>query len=251
MRNYLVRLAFDGQGFQGTQKQPGKNTLQDEMEGILGRLYGHPIAISCCSRLDRGVSALDFCFSFEAEGTFEPARLAFVLDRLTGDAIRIKSVKEMPLSFSAHHTPHGKTYGYFIDNGWNNPLADRFMYRLAKPVSVEALRTALAVFVGKHDFSSFAALTERGQRNQSFVSEITKIRAVAGHRGKTIKVTIEGWAFYKYQVRIMIGEALTVAYGKKTIEDLKSRLDHPNVDSYKLKAPANGLVLLKVKYRTR
>lgn len=248
-KSWLLRLAFDGTSFHGTQRQNnGQETIQGLVEQRLKEVVGHDVKVSCCSRLDAKVSALDYCMSFKLPKDIDIDHLFRFLNRSTPESVKFISVKEVSPAFDAHASPHMKVYRYGIDNGLEDPLLGRYLYRPWGKLDLALLGEALALFVGKHDFSSFAALDVKSDRSKSFVSTIADLKTVEKRSGKLIYVYIKGPSFFRYQVRFIIGAAVQVSLGKWTLESVRKRLDEPDLAAQKFKAPATGLLLYKTKY---
>lgn len=252
MANYLCRVGFDGLRFKGTQIQPaGTPTLQGTLEKLLSTIYDAPVKIRFSSRLDAGVSARDLCFSFRAEKELDLDRVVNFLNTQGTPALRIRSMRRVKDSFDARSAPHAKEYVYLLDLGVYDPVLDSRAWPIYKPLDRQLLARALSLFEGTHDFSSFASLEQRGVRDESFISNIERIRVSFPRRGKLAQITIRGWAFHRYQVRMMVGAAVRVALGRDSLETIEERLTHPDIDAAKLKAPAEGLTLSRTIYRGR
>jgi tRNA pseudouridine38-40 synthase len=52
-----LSIAYDGGGFSGWAAQPGRRTVQGELEGALGRILRVPVALTVAGRTDAGVHA--------------------------------------------------------------------------------------------------------------------------------------------------------------------------------------------------
>ena len=57
MRRVRITLGYDGTEFFGSQSQPGRRTVQDELERILHRLSPRAERTVFAGRTDRGVHA--------------------------------------------------------------------------------------------------------------------------------------------------------------------------------------------------
>ena len=69
MKNILLKIAYDGTGFSGWQRQPGSRTVCGEIERVLSSLTGEDIKLDGTSRTDAGVHALGQCASFRSDMT--------------------------------------------------------------------------------------------------------------------------------------------------------------------------------------
>ena len=247
--NLLVRTAFDGLAFHGTQIQPGGvDTFQGLMEKLLSKIYDQPIRIRCSSRLDAKVSARDFCFSFVAPDTIEPERLMNYLNTQTESSVRVRKIVRVSDGFDARGTPHCKEYLYTLDLGIYNPILDSHAWPIYKPLDRDLLIEALNRFVGTHDFRSFASSDSKNP-NEDFRSSIDFIKTSFSKGGKLCRILIRGWAFHRYQVRLMVGAAARIAMGKDPVEIIDRRLEDPDLDCVKVKAPPEGLLLWHTIYR--
>ena len=252
MGNYLLRVAFDGLGYHGTQRQKkGQRTVQGELEAALFRLTGHEVRIRCSSRLDSGVSATDFCISFKAELPYRKERLLELLNGQLGKSIHVKSIQRVRDEFDARGTPHRKRYRYLIDNGAFDPILDSHAWVIPAQLDLEKIQATMNIFLGKHSFASFASPDRQGKRDGDFTSEITETKAVTKAAGKLIYIYVSGHRFHRYQVRMMVGAAVQASLGKISLEEIERRLEQPDIDSSKYKAPAEGLTLVKTEYRGR
>ena len=58
MTRYLISFGYEGRNFFGSQKQPDKRTVQDELnKAICTLIKNNSTRIIMAGRLDRGVSA--------------------------------------------------------------------------------------------------------------------------------------------------------------------------------------------------
>ena len=83
MTSVRLDLAYHGAGFAGWAAQPGKRTVQGELEGALERILGGSTPLTVAGRTDAGVHAWAQVASFVAE-TEPPGELARALNSHTG-----------------------------------------------------------------------------------------------------------------------------------------------------------------------
>ena len=77
MRSFKLTVAYDGGDFSGWQSQPGKRTVQGELERALTQaLGGESIQAIACSRTDAGVHALGQIVSLDTATRLSAERLA-------------------------------------------------------------------------------------------------------------------------------------------------------------------------------
>lgn len=220
----LLRLAFDGARFHGSQRQPDRPTVDGHVLEALdsaGLLADDP-AFRAAGRTDRGVSALDHPVALDAV-----ADLDTVARALAG---RTKGIlpwagTQVPDGYDPRREAAARTYRYH----W--PLLD--------DLDTEAAAEAWRLFEGTHDVSQFARL-EAGRRPTRTIT-----RCESWQQGDRLVFQITGESFLWNQVRRMVGACLDVAEGGITLADVEAGLDGTRLPRQRL-APAEGLVLFRV-----
>lgn len=156
--NWKLTLAYDGTDYSGWQVQPGERTIQGELQEALQRVTGENPLPQGSGRTDAGVHALGQVASFWMLAPIPPENLKRALNRTLPEAIRILDAEIAPASFHARHSAVAKTYEYRI---FREPLCPPFLARYVLactwPLDFDALQAAARMFVGEHDFLSFAA----------------------------------------------------------------------------------------------
>src|SRR6185312_8834209 len=108
----------------------------------------------------------------------------------------------------------------------------------------KAMREAAALFVGKHDFKSFAA-------NRNYEMETT-VRTLARcdfkKSGPLLTFFIEGDGFLYKMCRGIVGTIVQIGLGKFPAGEIKVMLAQKDRRVAGMTAPAQGLVLWKVFY---
>jgi tRNA pseudouridine38-40 synthase len=195
LQTWKLALAYDGTGFSGWQVQPGETTIQGELQAALGRVTGERPLPQGSGRTDAGVHALGQVASFELAAPIPAENLQRALNRTLPAAIRVVEARKVRSGFHARHSAVAKTYEYRVfQEVLCPPLLARYVYACAWPMNLAALQEAARLFVGEHDFASFAAtepdLATRGVATRmGGVDEEAEGRAVdggeAGGEGET------------------------------------------------------------------
>lgn len=240
----LVRLAFFGRDFYGTQKQPHGETIQSLFEWMLSLCYQREVKVTICSRLDRYVNAYDYALTFIApDDRMSLDRLWYYFRRMIKKDITIYEVKEVDMSFHPRYDCDYKSYVYTIQNREvKNPLFNSIAFspnRVLDPLKIEE---ALSLFRGMHDFRYFS--TPEGDENT--VLELMKTELVT--KDGFLFLRFIGKSFLRYQVRFMVGATLRYEEGKITLDDISSMLDSMPVKWDKLKAEPYALTLERIHY---
>ena len=167
------------------------------------------------------------------------------LNALLPPMIRVLRCRYVSTDFHARLSAKGKIYRYRI---WSAPVLPPFEYRRAwhipHPLDLKILQKAARHFVGTHDFAAFAA--NRGKPEESTVRTINSVRV--RQNGSCVTIEFDGDGFLYKMVRLIVGSLVKCALGKTRIEDLIARLDSDRATPPRLAAPAEGLVLVSVRY---
>ena len=245
---FKLVIAYDGTAYQGWQVQRIGTGVQEKVEAVLARYFPSQPRVHSSSRTDTGVHALGMVAHFEvpkAELKMPVARLAIALNAFLPDDIRVLSAVRAPGKFHARFNATGKQYRYFV---WNhvamNPLLRGRAWHVPRKLDSAAMRAAAKLFVGKHDFKSFAAT--HNYEMESTVRTLT--RCDLKKSGMNLTVIIEGDGFLYKMCRGIVGTLVQVGYGKFPPEEIKVMLAKTDRTAAGMSAPAHGLVLWKVFY---
>lgn len=245
MRNFKLTLCYDGNRYDGWQRQGNsENTIQGKLEELLSRLLSQSVEVAGSGRTDAGVHALEQVCSFRAETEEDCASLLAAIRRYLPEDIGALSLEEAPPRFHARLSCREKTYVYRI---WNsdepNVFERRWMYAVPQTLDVEAMRRAAAFLTGEHDFAAFCA-----NRRMKKTTVRTLRRVEITRMGGEIRIALTADGFLYHMVRILVGTLLEVGEGKRAPEDMASVLASLDRMEAGPTAPAQGLTLWSVKY---
>jgi len=245
---FKLVIAYDGTNYEGWQVQKTGLGVQQRVEEALQKLFPSAGRIHGSSRTDTGVHALGMVAHFEIpKGEFRmPIRkLALAINSGLPEDIRVLSVSRARPKFHARFDAKGKQYRYFI---WNhtamNPLLRQQAWHVPLPLDFAAMRRAAKMFIGKHDFKSFAV--NRNYEMESTVRTVT--RCEFRRSGRLVTFIIEGDGFLYKMCRGIVGTIVQAGQGKFPPDDVKTMLDAKDRRLAGMTAPARGLVLWKVFY---
>jgi tRNA pseudouridine38-40 synthase len=125
-----------------------------------------------------------------------------------------------------------------------NPLLRHQAWHVPRALDLPAMRAATQLFLGKHDFRSFAGT--RGYEADSTVRTVT--RCDLRRSGPLLTFVIEGDGFLYKMCRGIVGTLVQVGQGKFPREDISRMLARKDRRAAGMTAPAHGLVLWKVRY---
>ncbi len=244
MTRYLIDFSYSGANFSGYQKQPGKRTVQDEIEKVLSSINNNnSVKLTSSGRTDALVNAIHQKAHFDLDKKIGAYKLNGALNSYLPDDIYINSVTKVDNLFHARYMVKSKTYEYLINTGDYNPLLRTHVYQYCKPLNIRKMKKAVKYFIGKHDFTTFVSAEDK---KEDKVREIYD--ASVDEKEGIIKITFKGSGFLKYQVRNMVGTLIKIGEEKVLPDIILSLLEKKDRKCAFLCAPAQGLTLTDVKY---
>jgi tRNA pseudouridine38-40 synthase len=220
-------------------------TVAGVIEAALARFHGAPVKITGAGRTDSGVHASGQVVSFSAERSFPVGRLALALNSLLPADCSVREAAEVDAGFSARFSARARTYVYAILNRpQRDALLGRYAHHVARPLDLEAMRSAAGHLIGEHDFRAFSAAGPEGDPDATVR---TVERLTIEPRGELIRVEIAADGFLHHMVRIVVGTLLECASGRRSPEEPATIL-RAGERSFGPTAPAHGLYLAGVRY---
>ncbi len=248
-RKFKFVIAYDGAAYEGWQVQKIGTGVQEKVEEALAKLFPSKPRVHSSSRTDTGVHAIGMVAHFEvpkANCRMTPRKLALAVNAHLPEDIRVMSAANARKDFHARFDARGKQYRYLVWNGpAMNPLLRRTAWHVPRKLDLKTMRAAAKLFVGKHDFQSFAA--NPGYKKESTVRTLT--RCDVRKSGNQFNFIIEGDGFLYKMCRGIVGTIVQVGLGKFPADEIKTMLMKADRRVAGMTAPAHGLVLWKVFYR--
>lgn len=245
---FKLVIAYDGANYEGWQAQKIGTGVQQIVEEALAKLFPGKPTLHGSSRTDTGVHALGMVAHFQIppeQFKMPVRRLLLALNAWLPDDVRVLAAGRAPEKFHARFNASGKQYRYFI---WNhaamNPLLRRNAWHVPVKLDFKKMQAAAKLFVGKHDFKSFAA--NSANKKENTVRTVT--RCAVKRSGPHFTVIIEGDGFLYRMCRGIAGTIVQSASGKFPPEQIKTMLAQKDRRVAGMTAPAHGLVLWKVFY---
>lgn len=240
-----LTIAYDGSDYAGWQVQPGRPTVQGEVEAALTRLTGQPVKVHGSGRTDQGVHAMGQVAHADLETRLAPAALLKALNALLPPAIRVLRVARAPADFHARRSAVGKEYRYLI---WNGailpPFQRRYRAHVRTPLDVAAMRRAAADLVGRHDFAAFTANPNRAV--ESTVRTLSLLSVT--RRGHEVVIRAGSDGFLYKMVRSLAGFLIRVGEGALPPDAARQILHSRERTARVPTAPPEGLFLWRVEY---
>ena len=212
------RVAYDGRGFAGFQRQPHANTVADALldalaeHGVVepggGPTHATPPGYAAAGRTDAGVSAVGQTVAFEAPTWLTPRAFN---GHLPG-SVRVWAAADVADDFHATHDAVRRTYRYHLyapasdgrPGGDGARSAESARRDPEHAVDDDRLLDALARFEGEHDFHNLT--TDQ-------TGTVRELDARAHREGDTLVVELSAGGFPRALVRRVVAAVRAVGRG--------------------------------------
>lgn len=242
---FLIKFAYDGTNFSGFQYQPGKRTIEEELNKVLTKINNnHKTTIVATGRTDAKVHALSQYAHVNLDVNITEYKLKRAMNSYLDDDIHVLEVKKVDDSFHARYNVLSKTYKYYINLGEYNPTRRNYELQYNHTLNIEKMKEAIKVFLGEHDYRAFVT---QNKEKDNCIRAITK--AEIEEKNNILIITFTGNGFLRYQVRNMVGILIRIGENKLTKEQLFEILLSCDRTKSGKTAPACGLYLEKVDFR--
>lgn len=244
MKRVMLVVAYDGSACYGWQLQPGRRTVESELNRALSELLKEEIQVTGASRTDSGVHALCNVAVFDTATRIPGEKFSYALNQRLPEDIRIQGSEEVEAEWHPRRCPSRKTYEYRIYRGeFPMPVKRLYSYFTYRPLDVERMRRAAAYLVGEHDFKSFC---QSGSQAESTVRTMDLVQVE--EQGADLVIRVRGNGFLYNMVRIIAGTLMEAGRGVFPPEHVKEILEARDRRYAGPTAPACGLTLIRYEF---
>ncbi len=217
------RIAYDGRGYRGFQRQPDQPTVEGTLLEAFEELDADTDAYAAASRTDAGVSAAAQTVAIRCPAWLDVEALN---GRLPA-AVRAWAHADVPPEFHPRFDATGREYRYV---------------HYAPDVHLDRLRQACQRLVGRHDFRHLTA--DSGETHRT-------LRTVEVRRDDPfVRFRFEAPSFLRHQVRRIVTLLDEVGRGARSMDELEAILAGDPLPGERGIRPADprSLVLLDIRY---
>ena len=242
-------LSYDGTEFFGWATQPGLRTVQETLEGALGRILRlADVDLTVAGRTDAGVHARGQVahadLPSDALEALVPDALAGRLARLLPEDVRVARISVAPPGFDARFSALWRRYAYrIVDEPQHaDPLSRHTTLAWPRRLDVGAMAAAADGLLGEHDFAAFC------RRRAGATTVRTLLDLGVRREGVLVVADIRADAFCHSMVRSLMGALVAVGEGRRQPEWPAAVLGGGVRDPAVTVLPARGLTLEQVGY---
>ena len=221
MARYFIQVSYNGAKYAGFQIQNNANTIQAEIQKALSIFFKTNFALTCSSRTDAGVHALNNFFHLDAENFTDDENLEkiiYSINSILPTDIVIKRIYRVPETSHCRFDALSREYKYYIYISKNPFYADRAFYYPYK-LDIDKLNQAAELLLRYSDFTTFS---KKNTQVKTFDCKISQSKWI--QEESLLIYQVQANRFLRGMVRGLVGTMLKVGTGKISIEILKKLL---------------------------
>jgi tRNA pseudouridine38-40 synthase len=243
MRNFRLRIEYDGTDFHGWQMQPGLRTVQGIIEDALETIFRQPVAVTGAGRTDAGVHAIGQVCNFLVETDYTAERVGNALAGYLPEDIQVRQADEVSPEFHSRFDALSRRYVYYLRTE-PTAIGRRFAHVVTYSLDVDAMRAAARYLLGAKDFTSFTPTRSSDKLTVCDVKSLT-----IEQKEDVISIMIHANRFLHHMVRVIVGTLIDVGRGRTAPEHMEAILCKKDRNAAGRTIPPNGLFLVDVEYR--
>jgi len=244
MMRIALGVEYDGTAFHGWQFQGDVRSVQETLQGALGKVADHTLTVHCAGRTDTGVHATGQVVHFDTSARRPPRSWLLGANVNLPDDVNLLWVREVADDFHARFCAIGRHYRYLI---LNRPTRSALWRGRAtwihQPLDEQAMQRAAQALVGTHDFSSYRALACQAKHPRRTIHRIQVSR-----QGDRVTIEVHANAFLHHMVRNIAGVLLAIGKGDRDEGWAREILELRDRTRGGVTAPPQGLYLTRVDY---
>ncbi|HBG27847.1 MAG: tRNA pseudouridine(38-40) synthase TruA [Planctomycetes bacterium GWF2_41_51] len=245
LRNIKLTIQYDGSGYSGWQKQPGRKTIEAELRSALGNLLCcEDVEVNGSSRTDAGVSALGQVANIRIDTPIPTDRLPKAISKHLPKEIVITEAVDVPDDFDAIKNTKTKMYRYSIYTGKTRPVLEiNHCWHRPGQLDIAPMQEAAKKIIGEKDFKSFATACDKRSSSVRTILNCEITQQVLW-----IYIDVEADGFLYNMVRNIVGTLVEIGRGRWQPDVIDKILEAKNRSAAGPIAPPHGLCLMWIKY---
>ena len=259
MYHHRLVISYKGTSYFGWQDigtSEQKPTIEASILQVLKKICKYkPCTIAAASRTDAGVHAQGQVLKVTIALAIESEKLLLGMNSLLPDDIRVLQCQPCSPEFNPNKDSKSKEYHYYFctDTVYNPVLNDTVAHIPSNSKSglldIERMQQACKLFIGEHDFYSFAKRdTNKSSTLRTVLScEIVEAQPLMfGNKVYTIKIV--GTGFLRYMIRYIAGALFALGRNEISLSDISEALASPKDEKLSSRAKGRGLHLIEISY---
>ena len=262
MYHHRLIISYKGTSYFGWQDlgiDEQKPTVEANIRQVLNKICkSKSSTISAASRTDAGVHAQGQVVKITIALLIKSEKLLLGMNSLLPDDIRILQCEPCEVGFNPNKSSKSKEYHYyFCTDMIHNPVLNDTVAHIPSSIkastteflNIELMQRACKLFVGEHDFYSFA---KRDTNMNSTIRTVLSCEIVhvqpSSFSNEVYYLKIVGTGFLRYMVRYIAGALFALGKNKLSLSDISEALENHKEEKISPKAKSRGLHLIKICY---
>ena len=243
MPRYKIIIEYIGKNFYGSQWQPEKRTIQDELIKAISTLTKTKTKVILSGRTDKGVHAEGQVAHFDCDAIDDEDKFLYQLNSILPDDMSVKTIEGVEPRFHAQKTAKWKWYQYKIVSRGRRSCFDERCFYTRQALDVERINKMLNFLIGEHDFSAFKSsqTTNPAKICRMYKAQCTK-------SGDEYIFDFVADRFLYNMIRSIIGTVLMIEKDRLSPSKMDEILKSKDRTKAGQTAEPDGLVLKKVSY---
>lgn len=242
MIRYFITIAYRGTHYNGWQKQPNANGVQQFVEEALTKILGVNTSIVGSGRTDSGVHASGQIFHVDIQQEVNIDQILFAANKILPHDISLLEVRVVNNEAHARFDAELRSYEYHIVLKKNPFKADLAYYNTQK-LDVSEMNSAASLLLEFEDFESFSKV-----KTDVFTFNCKIFEAEWKQEEDTLVFHISANRFLRGMVRAIVGTLLDVGLGKVSLAEFSNIILQKDRSAAGRAVPAHGLFLTEVTY---
>lgn len=244
MARFKLLLEYEGTRYSGWQMQQNAKTIQGKLYEAAEKIFkGERTEIQGAGRTDAGVHALCQYAHLDARTMLAPEIIKYKFNDLIPPDINVLEVEKAEKNFHARYNALSRSYIYQISKR-RTAFGKNFVWWIKDDLNVNKIRDAAGLFIGIHDFASFADQDPEEKSTKVMITDL-QVKEFGG----LILIRITGSHFLWKMVRRMVGVLTEIGRGNKIADDILFYLNNKSNEPAKFTAPPSGLFLEYISYK--
>lgn len=255
---YALTLEYDGTGFDGWQRQPGRRTVEGALQHAILAVCGESAPLTAAGRTDAGAHAHGQVVGCTLSREWDCARLLAALNARLPEDVAVVDARPAPPGFHARFDAIARSYRYIVAPRRREPVGRQYAWLVRGPLDEAAMLEAARALLGTHDFAAFGRSPRPGGTTVRTVHAVDVRRMSmpgiapepeGGEAKSVVVIDVTADAFLYGMMRGIAGTLVAVGTGRLGTEDvirlLAGRAPRAAVPAT---APAHGLHQWQVTY---
>lgn len=261
-RSLTLTLSYDGAGFAGSQIQPGRRTVQGELEAVIERLAGRPAPLVFAGRTDAGVHAVGQVVSLpDVRPEMSDGAIARAINAGLPDDVGVVQARRELSGYHARYDARWREYRYRVWSGSPQPIARGLTWQRRSPLDWRVVDEAANRLIGQRDLAALAGggegvpWSERATMPRGTVRTILRCSCRpldpwwGAIEGTLVEVRVAADGFMPRMVRNIVALLAAVGEGRIDAAEFDRVIASKDRRQAGGTAPPQGLILWRVGYR--